>query len=176
MCIRDSFQPLSTTSYEEAPRYSTEKTYDSFRDADPYGLPTSQRLLVMGREDSSPIPDGGYMLWGDDNGSTTTEETEGKTPWHVMSRRWLVRTNIDSTEYRRDVWTRNGITVTSDGFMDAVSQNEPKAVSYTHLDVYKRQIIRSIKHILSFTLDILNRRLITVKVNDFKVDYGILTI
>ena len=126
----DLFQPLSTTSYEEAPRYSTEKTYDSFRDADPYGLPTSQRLLVMGREDGSPMPDGGFMIWGDDNAATTTEETEGKTPWHVMSRRWLVRTNIDSTEYRRDVWTRNGITVTSDGFMDAVLQNEPKEGAY----------------------------------------------
>ena len=126
----DLFQPLSTTSYEEAPRYSTEKTYDSFRDADPYGLPTSQRLLVMGREDGSPMPDGGFMIWGDDNAATTTVETEGKTPWHVMNRRWLVRTNIDSTEYRKDIWTQNGITVTSDGFMDAVSQNEPKEGAY----------------------------------------------
>ncbi|WP_274289618.1 hypothetical protein [Prevotella corporis] len=47
-----------------------------------------------------------------------------------MNRRWLVRTNIDSTEYRKDIWTQNGITVTSDGFMDAVSQNEPKEGAY----------------------------------------------
>lgn len=76
------------------------------------------------------MPDGSFMIWGDDNAATTTVETEAKTPWHVMNRRWLVRTNIDSTEYRKDIWTQNGITVTSDGFMDAVSQNEPKEGAY----------------------------------------------
>jgi len=85
-------QKISATSCEENPNFS-----DNHQDS-PYNLPGSYRLLVMGREDASPMEDGKYVLWGDNNESLTATEKPGIIGMKLMNRSWLLRTNLDPVE------------------------------------------------------------------------------
>lgn len=124
-------QPLSATSYEETPRFSSLKTNDSYYQSNSYNLPSEAHLLIMGREYGNAMPENGYVFWGDDNASTSTFTAPGDSLWHIMKRTWLVRTNIpanaDSLMTR---WTGNGLNVTSSGFIDNITQTEATAGSY----------------------------------------------
>lgn len=117
-------QPLSTTSYEEGPVYATMKANDTFHDGNSYAESSASRLLVMGREYGNPLPDKGYIFWGDDNGPLTTYTSPADTLWHIMHRTWTVRSNVpasaDSTSVR---WNGTGMTVTQKGFLDTIEQD-----------------------------------------------------
>lgn len=117
-------QPLSTTSYEEGPVYATMKANDTFHDGNSYAESSASRLLVMGREYGNPLPDKGYIFWGDDNGPLTTYTSPADTLWHIMHRTWTVRSNVpasaDSTLVR---WNGTGMTVTRKGFLDTIEQD-----------------------------------------------------
>ena len=117
-------QPLSTTSYEEGPVYATMKANDTFHDGNSYAESSASRLLVMGREYGNPLPDKGYIFWGDDNGPLTTYTSPADTLWHIMHRTWTVRSNVpasaDSTSVR---WNGTGMTVTRKGFLDTIDQD-----------------------------------------------------
>ena len=117
-------QPLSTTSYEEEPVYATMKANDTFHDGNSYAESSASRLLVMGREYGNPLPDKGYIFWGDDNGPLTTYTSPADTLWHIMHRTWTVRSNVpasaDSTSVR---WNGTGMTVTRKGFLDTIEQD-----------------------------------------------------
>lgn len=117
-------QPLSTTSYEEGPVYATMKANDTFHDGNSYAESSASRLLVMGREYGNPLPDKGYIFWGDDNGPLTTYTSPTDTLWHIMHRTWTVRSNVpasaDSTSVR---WNGTGMTVTRKGFLDTIEQD-----------------------------------------------------
>ena len=117
-------QPLSTTSYEEGPVYATMKANDTFHDGNSYAESSASRLLVMGREYGNPLPDKGYIFWGDDNGPLTTYTSPADTLWHIMHRTWTVRSNVpasaDSTSVR---WNGTGMTVTRKGFLDTIEQD-----------------------------------------------------
>lgn len=117
-------QPLSTTSYEEGPVYATMKANDTFHDGNSYAESSASRLLVMGREYGNPLPDKGYIFWGDDNGPLTTYTSPADTLWHIMHRTWTVRSNVpasaDSTSVR---WNGMGMTVTRKGFLDTIEQD-----------------------------------------------------
>lgn len=121
----DFNQPMSATSYEEGPNYATLAGNDSYSGSNSYGLPSRTRLLVMGREYGNQVPDKTALLWGDDGGGLETYTSPGDSLWHIMDRTWLVRTNTptaaDSTAKR---WTATGMTVTPEGFLDAVRQDE----------------------------------------------------
>lgn len=118
------YQPLSTTSYEEEPVYATLRANDTFHDGNPYAESSVSRLLVMGREYGNPLPDKGYIFWGDDNGPLTTYTSPADTLWHIMHRTWTVRSNVpasaDSTSVR---WNGTGMTVTRKGFLDTIEQD-----------------------------------------------------
>ena len=118
------YQPLSTTSYEEEPVYATMKANDTFHDGNSYAESSASRLLVMGREYGNPLPDKGYIFWGDDNGPLTTYTSPADTLWHIMHRTWTVRSNVpasaDSTSVR---WNGTGMTVTRKGFLDTIEQD-----------------------------------------------------
>lgn len=118
------YQPLSTTSYEEEPVYATMKANDTFHDGNSYAESSASRLLVMGREYGNPLPDKGYIFWGDDNGPLTTYTSPADTLWHIMHRTWTVRSNVpasaDSTSVR---WNGTGMTVTQKGFLDTIEQD-----------------------------------------------------
>lgn len=118
------YQPLSTTSYEEEPVYATMKANDTFHDGNSYAESSASRLLVMGREYGNPLPDKGYIFWGDDNGPLTTYTSPADTLWHIMHRTWTVRSNVpasaDSTSVR---WNGTGMTVTWKGFLDTIEQD-----------------------------------------------------
>ena len=117
-------QPLSTTSYEEGPVYATMKANDTFHDGNSYAESSASRLLVMGREYGNPLPDKGYIFWGDDNGPLTTYTSPADTLWHIMHRTWTVRSNVpasaDSTSVRCN---GTGMTVTRKGFLDTIEQD-----------------------------------------------------
>ena len=107
-----STSPSSTTSYEEEPVYATMKANDTFHDGNSYAESSASRLLVMGREYGNPLPDKGYIFWGDDNGPLTTYTSPADTLWHIMHRTWTVRSNVpasaDSTSVR---WNARAVTV-----------------------------------------------------------------
>lgn len=107
-------QPLSTTSYEESPNFTNDPANDTYYNSNTLNLPTNKRLLVMGRENASPMQDGNYMLWGDDNSPTTTYVYEPDTLWHVMHRSWELHTNLDSLANETPVWTASNLTIEKD--------------------------------------------------------------
>ena len=128
----DFLQPMSATSYEEGPRYSSLPENDSYHKSNSYGLPSDAHLLVMGREYGNPMPDKLSLFWGDDGGSIETYTSPGDTLWHIMNRTWLVRSNmptvVDSTATR---WNGSGMTVTPEGFLDVISQTGSAAGTAT---------------------------------------------
>lgn len=126
-------QPLSTTSYEEGPNYSNDPPNDTYYNSNTLNLPTNKRLLVMGRENASPMTDGDFMLWGDDNSPTTTYVYEPDTLWHVMHRSWELRTNIDSLANDNPVWTAGNLTIEKDTinpFISRLYQTSTSSNSY----------------------------------------------
>lgn len=125
------YQPLSTTSCEEEPVYATLRANDTFHDGNSYAESSASRLLVMGREYGNPLPDKGYIFWGDDNGPLTTYTSPADTLWHIMHRTWTVRSNVpasaDSTSVR---WNGTGMTVTRKGFLDTIEQDSSAAEAF----------------------------------------------
>lgn len=121
----DFLQPMSATSYEEGPLYTSLPENDSYHKSNSYGLPSEAHLLVMGREYGNPMPDKLSMFWGDDGGTLETYTSPNDTLWHIMNRTWLVKPNMptvaDTTAAR---WTGTGMTVTPEGFLDVISQDE----------------------------------------------------
>ena len=107
-------QPFSATSYEDGARYSVLPANDSFYGRDSYGGSSPSRLLVMGRHLSADIPNGSYMLWGDDNGSVNTTVVAGGG-WHAMPRRWVVSTDIDTLAAQLLSLTCGNAAATADG-------------------------------------------------------------
>lgn len=121
----DFNQPMSATSYEEGPAYTSLPENDSYHNSNSYGLPSEAHLLVMGREFGNPMPDRQTLFWGDDGGSLETYTSPNDTLWHIMNRTWLVRAGMptvaDTTTLR---WSGPGMTVTPEGFLDVISQTE----------------------------------------------------
>lgn len=136
--IRDDggnlLQPLSTTSYEETPDYTTENGGDTYYQKSPYNLPSSKRTLVLGREYGSPLSPECFLVWGDDGKGTDVQPLASDSLWHLMDRRWLARTNImeqaDTSAVR---WFSRDFTITRKGFTDRLVRNnegtEASAVS-----------------------------------------------
>lgn len=124
----DFLQPMSATSYEEGPLYTSLPENDSYHKSNSYGLPSEAHLLVMGREYGNPMPDKLSLFWGDDGGTLETYTSPNDTLWHIMNRTWLVKPNMptvaDTTAAR---WTGTGMTVTPEGFLDVISQDENTA-------------------------------------------------
>lgn len=120
----DFRQPVSTNAYEEGPLYASLPENDSYHNANAYRLPSEAHLLVMGREYGNSMPDKGFLFWVDDGGSLETYTSPNDTLWHIMNRTRLVKTNMpvmgDTATVR---WTGNGMTVTSKGFLDMISQD-----------------------------------------------------
>ncbi|WP_438590485.1 hypothetical protein [Duncaniella muris] len=121
----DFLQPMSATSYEEGPLYTSLPENDSYHKSNSYGLPSEAHLLVMGREHGNPMPDKLSLFWGDDGGALETYTSPNDTLWHIMNRTWLVKPNMptvaDTTATR---WTATGMTVTPEGFLDVISLEE----------------------------------------------------
>lgn len=124
----DFLQPMSATSYEEGPLYTSLPENDSYHKSNSYGLPSEAHLLVMGREYGNPMPDKLSLFWGDDGGTLETYTSPNDTLWHIMNRTWLVKPNMptvaDTTAAR---WAGTGMTVTPEGFLDVISQDENTA-------------------------------------------------
>lgn len=121
----DFNQPMSATSYEEGPAYSSLPENDSYHNSNSYGLPSESHLLVMGREYGNPMQDRHSLLWGDDGGELKTHTSPNDTLWHIMNRTWLVKTNVPTVaDTSATRWTATGMTITPNGFLDAISQSE----------------------------------------------------
>lgn len=88
------FQPLSTTSYEELPNCAIDSLCDSYYLRSSYNKPTANRLLVLGREYGSSMPDNSYMIWGDNNSTLNIATSQTDTLWRVMNRKWELFSNL----------------------------------------------------------------------------------
>ena len=87
-------QPISTTSYEEGSGYASNLPgNDSFWQLSER-YPSDNRLLVIGRKSGCPLPEGGHLMWGDDNGALTMTQLQSDTLWRVMNRTWRYETSI----------------------------------------------------------------------------------
>lgn len=100
------FQPMSTTSYEEVMPTILHNN-DSFYKHGFFNKSSDKRLLVLGREYASPMPDNSYMIWGDNNLGVMLQEDDTSSLWHTMPRTWLLKSNIlenneDSVSIVRD--------------------------------------------------------------------------
>lgn len=124
-------QPMSTTSYEEAPTYSALKDNDSFHGSNSYALPSVSHLLVMGSEYGNGMPDGKYIFWGDDDAPVSTYTSDTDSLWHIMNRTWLVKANTTSVADSTAVkWTSDGLSVSQDGFLDNLTQETAASDAY----------------------------------------------
>ena len=82
-------QPFSTTSYGDSAFFSVLPAYDSFYARDSYGSASPYRLLVMGRHLGAYIPEGSYMLWGDDDGKADIAvDAGGSSRFPTTCRYW----------------------------------------------------------------------------------------
>jgi len=86
-------QKMATTSYQEGPYYSD--SCDSYQTNNINGLSSQNRLLVMGCQKDSPISNGEYVLFGDDNNPISATNTS-LAGFVTMQRKWLVNTNRTS--------------------------------------------------------------------------------
>lgn len=116
--IRDDasnlYQPTSTTSYEEAPYFST--SYDSFDRNNSYNLPSRYRLLVIGRAYANRIANHKYLIWGDNGEGLQTSESAVFKDLHLMSRKWLARTNLDSLASYGNLWDWTNLSIKEHDF------------------------------------------------------------
>jgi hypothetical protein len=114
------YQKVSTTSYEEAPYYSESygTLYDSYDLNNNYNLPNRYRLLVMGRQPASPVADGKYVLFGDNDASLSTSAEPWISGIRLMSRRWLLTTNMlpAGDQEKKLEWEVQGLDTYSEGF------------------------------------------------------------
>jgi len=83
-------QRMATTSYQEAPYYSD--SCDSYLANNANNLSSAKRLLVMGCQWDTPLNDGEYVLFGDDDYPITATNTS-IAGYTTMQRKWLVCTN-----------------------------------------------------------------------------------
>lgn len=114
------YQKNATTSYEEAPYYSDDYNdlYDSYDLNNSYNLPSRYRLLVAGRQEASPIGDGNYTLFGDNDLPVTASAVEGANGIKLMSRRWLLGTNMEPAGQQGQIieWNTQNLEVYTEGF------------------------------------------------------------
>lgn len=123
--IRDDesslLQTLSSTSYEESPNYTTEKNTGSYYQNSPYGLSSSKRTLVVGREYGSPFLSGNYLIWGDDGNRMKFHTVGPDSLLHLLDRTWLARTNItEKVDTSAARWFSQDFKIVRSGFTDAL--------------------------------------------------------
>lgn len=122
-------QTIATTSYEKGPYFtdSNDGKYDSFDQNDPYQKSSRYRLLVMGRQDASPLENNRYVIYGDNDRPIVTGEKKEIAGMKVMDRSWLLKTNLPPVapgEIRSLEWNANGLVFTPvDSFKCKVSKN-----------------------------------------------------
>ena len=109
----DFRQCISTTSYEETPRFSSLPANDSFFRRNSHSKASANRLIAIGRLFSDDIHSPSYMMWGDNGGNTTTTAMAGN--WHGMGRRWLIHTDIDTVSVQPPTITSSGVSLTVRG-------------------------------------------------------------
>ncbi|GHV15306.1 hypothetical protein FACS1894169_06280 [Bacteroidia bacterium] len=114
------YQKNATTSYEEAPYYSEAygNLYDSFDGNNSYNQPNRYRLLVIGRQEASPIGEGNYALFGDNDQPLAASTIEGANGIRLMGRRWLLGTNMEPAGHQGQTieWNTQNLDVYTEGF------------------------------------------------------------
>ncbi|GAB6119059.1 T9SS type A sorting domain-containing protein [Dysgonomonas termitidis] len=111
------YQRESGTSFEELPNYSDLNDY--YHLGNPNYRSSASRLLVVGRQFANKTKDGEYIFWGDNNASVKLKEIEGVLGMKIMSRKWLVRTNITATNQadKQLEWQVTDLSSTVKGFV-----------------------------------------------------------
>lgn len=76
---------------------------------------SENHFLTIGKEQDSGLADGTCIIWGDNNGTTSAEdygpgadpEAGSESPWHFMTRRWLIKRHGDTSSLRCMAALRN---------------------------------------------------------------------
>lgn len=128
------YQWESGTSYEEPANYSDQNDY--YYNSNPYNRSSASRLLVLGRQDANPLKDNNYLFWADNNAAIKIKEIAGKLGYKIMSRQWLVKTNIAATTpaERALAWQQYDLVLSTNGFKSTLTKSSattPQGVAYT---------------------------------------------
>jgi len=113
-------QKMSTTSYEEAPYYSNQTTFDSFDGNDSYNSSSRYRLLVMGYQPGNTPCNRSYILFGDNNDSLKFISSQANGVAKQLKRQWVLNTNQPSFPVASQLlqWdTRSTLTIPSSGYI-----------------------------------------------------------
>ncbi|MDL2303347.1 T9SS type A sorting domain-containing protein [Dysgonomonas sp. OttesenSCG-928-D17] len=112
------YQKKALTSHEESPYFSDLAAHDSYDLNISYNLPSRYRHLVIGRQPASPVKDGQYILFGDNDGTIKTASESGVNGIKLMSRHWLLNTNmLPATEQEKTLeWNIQNLEVYTEGF------------------------------------------------------------
>lgn len=107
-------QPFSTTSYEEGPYFSD--GYDSFVEQTYRDQSSRYRLLAMGQFPGNDLADKSAVLWGDDNGALTTQNSGGVAGIKRMARTWKLVTNTlpPTVEQKTLLFNTTGLELVSE--------------------------------------------------------------
>jgi hypothetical protein len=135
-------QPISTTSYEEAPNYSDIYANDTYDQSNCYYRSNRNRLLVMGRPYGTNMKDGEYTIWGDDDNSFHIPSSPRIIGgMKTMPRNWKVRSNIASApkdgSIDGELWSCSNMQMISGtylhGFTKEAKDNTTTGTAYTKL-------------------------------------------
>lgn len=113
------YQKISTTSYEEAPYYSNQRTFDSFDGNDSYHSSSRYRLLVMGYQPGNTPYNSSYVLFGDNNDSLKLVSSLANGITKQIRRQWVLNTNQSSfpTTKKSLLWdSRSTLNISSSDY------------------------------------------------------------
>jgi hypothetical protein len=121
------YQTFSATSYEEAPYFSD--VYDTYYQNNSNYKATPNRLLFVGRQNASPLEDGEYILWGDNNAPVNTTFRNGMAGLRIMQRQWLLNTNrAPATAESQNVEFKiSALTVAAQNFTATITKSKDDA-------------------------------------------------
>ena len=85
-------QKISTSSYTEAPFYSYLIENDAYQNHNSYLQASSNKLLVAGVQQGNNLPDGKYVIFGDNNAAFN--QFDSVPGFKIMKREWLLNTNL----------------------------------------------------------------------------------
>ena len=133
--INNFYQPLSTTSYEAAPGVGVNRYKNAYYGNSSMNQPSSDHLLVMGREYGSKMNDGEYAIWGDNDGTTMTHLEENDTIWHLLNRTWKLKTNTQKRNLESAYYTN--FTISDNGDSYDIRQNTYNYSNYFYKEHLK---------------------------------------
>jgi len=133
------YQKMSTTSYEEAPFFSHQTTYDSFDGNDSYNPASRYRLLVVGYQQGNTPDNDSYVLYGDNGDTLKFVNKPTNEVNYQLKRSWLLNTKLpySSASPPKLKWNDNTLFSVSEDKTDIVKTGSISTLSTVTQDVLR---------------------------------------